>query len=405
MLLTDQIKMILKGTQEIINLQELEDKLKQKEKLIVKLGIDPTANSIHLGFAVVLRKFRLFQDLGHETYLVLGDFTALIGDPSGKSKTRPMLTKQEIEENLKTYFKQLAKIIDLNKTKIVYNSTWLNKLTPYEIISLTSRYTLAQMLEREDFKNRYLNREPISLHELMYPLFQAYDSVYLKADVELGGIDQKFNFLVTRYIQEKYNQEPEVAVMMPILEGLDGVNKMSKSLNNYVGIDEEPLTMFSKIMTIPDNLIYRYYELCTNLPTETIEKLKEINKNRNPRDVKLELAKEIVSIYHSEELANLAFEEFIKIYSKKDLPSDIPSHYIPPNIINEENKVNIIDLLYISGIVESKSEAKRLISQGGVYVISNDITKRIDLSNKFIQFTEPMIIKIGKFNYYKIEKK
>ena len=405
MLVTNQIKMILKGTQEVINLEELEDKLKRKEKLIVKLGIDPTANSIHLGFAVVLRKFRLFQDLGHDTYLVLGDFTALIGDPSGKSKTRPMLTKEEIEDNLKTYFKQLAKIIDLNKTKIVYNSSWLNKLSPYEIISLASKYTLAQMLEREDFKNRYLNREPISLHELMYPLFQAYDSVYLKADVELGGIDQKFNFLVTRYIQEKYDQEPEVAVMMPILEGLDGVNKMSKSLNNYVGIDEDPLTMFSKIMTIPDNLIYRYYELCTNLPTETIEKLKEMNKDRNPRDVKLELAKEIVSIYHSEELANQAFEEFIKIYSKKDLPSNIPIHYIPPNIINEENKVNIIDLLYISGIVESKSEAKRLISQGGVYIIFNDTSNKLDLANKYIDFFEPMIIKIGKFNYYKIEKK
>ena len=405
MLVSNQIDLILSKTQEVIDIKELEDKLKRKEKLIVKLGIDPTANTIHLGFAVVLKKFRLFQDLGHDTYLVLGDFTALIGDPSGKSKTRPMLKPEEIKENLSTYFKQLAKIIDMNKVKIVYNSSWLSNLKPYEIISLASKYTLAQMLEREDFKNRYLNKEPISLHELLYPLFQAYDSVYLKADVELGGIDQKFNFLVTRYIQEKYNQEPEVAIMMPILEGLDGINKMSKSLGNYVGIDEEPLLMFSKIMSIPDNLIYRYYELCTNLPIETIRKLEEINKGRNPRDVKLELAKEIVSIYHSEEIANQTLEEFIKVYSKKELPSDIPVHYIPPNIINEENKVNIIDLLYISGIVDSKSEAKRLISQGGVYLINDNNILKLSLSNKFIDFVEPMLIKIGKFNYYKIERK
>lgn len=397
MTIKEQLEKILQNTQEIINLEELESKLSRKSKLKVKLGIDPTANSIHLGFAVVLRKFKLFQDLGHETILVLGDFTALIGDPSGKNKTRPMLTQKEIEENLKTYLPQLGKIIDLQKTKIVYNSQWLSNLKPEEIIKLTSKYTLAQMLEREDFKNRYKSNEPISLHELMYPLFQAYDSVYLQADVELGGIDQKFNFIVTRYIQEKYNQEPEVAIMLPILEGIDGVNKMSKSLGNYIGIDEDPLTMFTKIMSINDNLIKRYFQLCTNLPEENIEKFFKIYEN--PRDIKYILAKEIVSIYHSEEKANKAYEEFVNIYSQKNLPSHIPVFKINSELIDSQNNLNIIEALYAAGILESKAEAKRLLSQGGIYLNGQKLTQKI------VKFQKPFIIRIGKFNYYQIEVK
>ncbi len=397
MTIKEQLEKISRNTQEIINLEELESKLSRKSKLKVKLGIDPTANSIHLGFAVVLRKFKLFQDLGHETILVLGDFTALIGDPSGKNKTRPMLTQKEIEENLKTYLPQLGKIIDLQKTKIVYNSQWLSNLKPEEIIKLTSRYTLAQMLEREDFKNRYKSNEPISLHELMYPLFQAYDSVYLQADVELGGIDQKFNFIVTRYIQEKYNQEPEVAIMLPILEGIDGVNKMSKSLGNYIGIDEDPLTMFTKIMSINDNLIKRYFQLCTNLPEENIEKFFKIYEN--PRDIKYILAKEIVSIYHSEEKANKAYEEFVNIYSQKNLPSHIPFFKINSELIDSQNNLNIIEALYAAGILESKAEAKRLLSQGGIYLNGQKLTQKI------VKFQKPFIIRIGKFNYYQIEVK
>ncbi|MFN3995099.1 MAG: tyrosine--tRNA ligase [bacterium] len=393
--LVGQLEKIIANTQEIISLEELKEKLSKKEKLTVKLGIDPTANTIHLGFAVVLRKFRLFQELGHNTYLILGDFTALIGDPSGKNKTRPMLTKEQIEENLKTYIPQLGKIIDLKKTNIVYNSQWLSTLKPEEIVKLSSKYTLAQMLEREDFKNRYKSNEPISLHELLYPLFQAYDSVYIKADIELGGIDQKFNFIVTRYIQEKYDQEPEIAIMMPILEGTDGVNKMSKSLGNYIGINDEPNLMFTKIMSIPDNLIKRYFDLCTNLPSENVEKLFSLHSN--PRDIKLILAKEIVSIYHGEDKAQQAFEEFINVYSKKDLPSEIPVFKIPANLIDKDNNVNIIEALYVSGIVESKAEAKRLLSQGGIYLNGQK------LSQKSVKFQEPFIIRIGKFNYYKIE--
>ncbi|MFN4220137.1 MAG: tyrosine--tRNA ligase [bacterium] len=393
--LVGQLEKIIANTQEIISLEELKEKLSKKEKLTVKLGIDPTANTIHLGFAVVLRKFRLFQELGHNTYLILGDFTALIGDPSGKNKTRPMLTKEQIEENLKTYIPQLGKIIDLKKTNIVYNSQWLSTLKPEEIVKLSSKYTLAQMLEREDFKNRYKSNEPISLHELLYPLFQAYDSVYIKADIELGGIDQKFNFVVTRYIQEKYDQEPEIAIMMPILEGTDGVNKMSKSLGNYIGINDEPNLMFTKIMSIPDNLIKRYFDLCTNLPSENVEKLFSLHSN--PRDIKLILAKEIVSIYHGEDKAQQAFEEFINVYSKKDLPSEIPVFKIPVNLIDKDNNVNIIEALYVSGIVESKAEAKRLLSQGGIYLNGQK------LSQKSVKFQEPFIIRIGKFNYYKIE--
>lgn len=393
--ISSQLRKILENTEEVINVEELKGKLLKKERLVVKLGIDPTASSIHLGFAVVLRKFRIFQELGHETYLILGDFTALIGDPSGKNKTRPMLTKEQIEENLKTYIPQLGKIIDLKKTKIVYNSEWLSKLTPYEIIKLTSNYTLAQMLEREDFKNRYKSNEPISLHELLYPLFQAYDSVSLKADIELGGIDQKFNFLVARYIQEKYGQEPEVAIMMPILEGTDGVNKMSKSLGNYIGIDEEPNLMFTKLMSIPDNLIERYFKLCTNLPQENIEKF--FSLYNNPKDIKLILAKEIVSLYHGEEKANQAFEEFINVYSKKELPSQIPIFKIPSNLIDKENNINIIEALYLSGITESKAEAKRLLSQGGIYINGQKLIQKIT------KFQDPFIIRIGKFNYYKLE--
>ncbi|MCS7243560.1 MAG: tyrosine--tRNA ligase [Candidatus Calescibacterium sp.] len=392
----DQILKIIENTEEVINVEELEKKLTKKEKLTVKLGIDPTANSIHLGFAVVLRKFRLFQDLGHETFLILGDFTALIGDPSGKNKTRPMLTKEQIQENLKTYIPQLGKIIDLSKTKIVYNSEWLSKMKPEEIIKLTSQYTLAQMLEREDFKNRYRSNEPISLHELLYPLFQAYDSVHLKADIELGGIDQKFNFLVTRYIQEKYNQEPEIAVMMPILEGIDGINKMSKSLNNFIGIDEKPLDMFVKVMSIPDNLIKRYFNLCTSIPSENVDKL--FSLYNNPKDIKLILAKEIVSIYHGESKANESYDEFINIYSKRELPSNIPLIKLPKSLIDNDNNINIIDALYLTGLVESKAEAKRLLSHGGIYLNGNKITSKI------VKYSDPFILRLGKFNYYSLIK-
>lgn len=390
----EQIKKIIENTEEVIDIQELENKLLRKERLVVKLGIDPTANSIHLGFAVVLRKFRLFQELGHKTYLILGDFTALIGDPSGKNKTRPMLTKEQINENLKTYLPQLGKIIDLSKTEIVYNSEWLSKLRPEEIIRLSSKYTLAQMLEREDFKNRYKSNEPISLHEILYPLFQAYDSVHLEADIELGGIDQKFNFLVARYIQEKYGQEPEVAIMMPILEGIDGKNKMSKSLNNYIGIDENPLDMFVKTMSIPDELIKRYFKLCTNLPEENIEKLFLLYTN--PKDIKLILAREIVSIYHGEEISQKCYEEFINIYSKRELPTNIPIVKIPKSLIDNQGNINIIDALYFTGLTESKAEAKRLLSHGGIYLNGNKLT------NKVIQYSKPFIIRIGKFNYYSL---
>jgi len=398
----DKVKKIIENTEEVISQEELIEKLKKKEKLIVKLGIDPTANSIHLGFAVVLRKFRLLQDLGHETYLILGDFTALIGDPSGKNKTRPMLTKEQIEENLKTYIPQLGKVIDLSKTKIVYNSSWLSSLKVEEIIKLCSKYTLAQMLEREDFKNRYKSNEPISLHEILYPLFQAYDSVHLKADIELGGIDQKFNFLVARYIQEKYNQEPEVAIMMPILEGIDGVNKMSKSLGNYIAIDDTPTDMFVKVMSINDNLIKRYFKLCTNLNEESVEKLFSVYDN--PKDIKLILAKEIVSIYHNQEEAQKAYEEFIKVYSKGELPSNIPTFYFPSHLLDKDNNLNLIDALYFSGILESKSEAKRLLSQGGIYLV-NKSQKDKKVLEKVIKYEHPLIIRIGKFNYYSLEKK
>ncbi len=390
-----QLEVISRGVEEIITPEELEDKLKRKDRLTVKLGIDPTAKDIHLGFAVVLRKFRQFQDLGHRCVLILGDFTAMVGDPSGKSKTRPMLSKEQIEENVKTYLKQMSKIISVEKAEVVYNSEWLGKMSLEELIRLASKYTLAQMLEREDFKNRYKSQSPIGLHELLYPLFQAYDSVYLNADVELGGIDQRFNILVARYIQKQYGQEPEVAVLTPVLEGLDGVQKMSKSLGNYVGISEKPEVMFSKLMTVPDHLIPRYMLLATDIPLQDIEAFKEGMESGklNPRDVKMIMAQEIVRLYWGDKAAERAKEEFIKVYSKGELPSEVESISVPKQLIADDGTVNLIDLLLHAGLADSRREAKRMIDSGALEIDGEKVQR--GTRNLRVQ-KERLLIKYGK---------
>ncbi|HAV42373.1 MAG TPA: tyrosine--tRNA ligase [Acidobacteria bacterium] len=423
----EQMKLLKKGAVDIIQEEDLRKKLEKSRKenkpLKVKAGFDPTAPDIHLGHTVLLRKMKHFQELGHEVIFLIGDFTGLIGDPSGRSATRPAMTREEINKNAETYKQQVFKILDPEKTIIDFNSRWLGKLTSFEIIKLTSKYTVARILERDDFTKRFKAGLPISVHELLYPLMQAYDSVALQADIELGGTDQTFNLLVGREIQREYGQEPQVVLTVPLLEGLDGVEKMSKSLGNYVGINEPPEEMFGKLMSISDELMFRYYELLTDIETEQIEKWqKEAKEGQiNPRDLKAQLAKMIVADFWGEELARKAAEEFDRIFKHKDLPSEMEEKVIElsvqsgnePFASGEAAKkagqaewqqpgatVGLVDVLTNLGIVPSRGEAKRLIRQGGVYLDGqriDDIEHRLDGSKP------EQILKIGKRKFYRLK--
>ena len=395
----EQIRVLEKGVVEIVPEGGLKAKLKKvKEEnrpLIVKLGADPSAPDIHMGHTVVLRKLKDFQRCGHRVIFLIGDFTGMIGDPSGKSKTRKPLTKEEVSKNAETYKKQIFKILDPDKTEIVFNSEWNSPLRFEDVLNLTSKYTVAQMLERDDFQKRYQKGEGITITEFMYSLVQGYDSVILKADVEVGGIDQKFNLLVGRSLQKEYGQEPQICVMMPLLEGLDGVNKMSKSLNNYIGIDDVPNEMFGKIMSINDTMILKYFMLLTDLSLSEIELIhSEMEKGMNPRDAKIRLAKEIIMTYYSKDDADRAEEEFNRVFSKKDLPQDIPEYKV------SENEIWIIKLLTDSGLITSSSEGRRLIKGGGLY-INNE---RINDQNLNLKIEDNMIIKAGKLKFIKIKK-
>ncbi len=388
------IEVIKRNTVEIIPEDELFEKLKRSEKLRVKLGIDPTAPDIHLGLAVVLRKLRDFQDLGHQAVLIVGDFTAKIGDPSGRNKTRPQLTDAEIKENMENYKPQIFKILKEKQTEFRYNSEWLGKLSSEDIIKLAAKFTVAQVIERDDISKRLKKNEPIALHELLYALFQGYDSVAVRADIELGGTDQKFNLLFGRELQRVFGQELQVAIMMPLLEGLDGVRKMSKSYGNYVGITESPKEMFGKLMSIPDTLILKYLELTTNLNEIEINNIKRnLKEGTNPRDIKLRLAREVVSIYHSQEEARKAEEEFLQVFSKKELPTEIPS-YTP-----QEKKIWIVKLLVDSGLAPTRNEARRLIEQGGVKL--DRIT--VKDTNLELEIEKDIILKVGKRKFLKIK--
>jgi tyrosyl-tRNA synthetase len=365
---TEQMAALRRGADDIITEAELEAKLARGKPMRVKLGIDPTAPDVHLGWAVVLRKLRQFQDFGHTACLIVGDFTAMIGDPTGKSKTRRQLSREEVMGYVERLKPQLFRILDPERTQVYYNADWLGKMTFAEVIQLASRYTVARILEREDFANRLANNLPLGMHEILYPLCQGYDSVAIEADVELGGSDQRFNNLVGRDLQREYGQEPQIVFLMPLLIGLDGKEKMSQSLGNYIGICEPPDQMFGKVMSLPDELMTHYFVLCTDVPLEEVEALeRDWREGRvNPRDVKRRLAREIVALYHSPDAAAHADEEFVRIFSQRQAPTDAPEVAIPPHLIREDGTVMLAALIAGIGYAPSNSEARRLIQGGGV---------------------------------------
>ena len=351
-----------RGSDEIIPLDELKAKLKKGKPLKIKAGFDPTAPDLHLGHTVLINKLKQLQDLGHEILFLIGDFTAMIGDPTGKSATRPPLSDEQIQENSKTYQDQVFKILDKNKTQVVFNSHWMKKLSSADMIKLASQQTVARMLERDDFSKRYKSGQGISIHEFLYPLVQGYDSVALEADVELGGTDQKFNLLMGRELQKNNNQEPQIILTMPILEGLDGVQKMSKSLNNYIAIDDSPDEMFGKIMSISDDLMWRYLELLSFESMETIDSWKkEVDQGENPRNIKFRLANEIITRFHSEEDAKVANQNFIDRFAKNQIPDEMDEYQF-------EAGIKIGNLLKDANLVDSTSEAFRMIKQGAVKI-------------------------------------
>lgn len=398
----EQMKIILKGVHLCVNeeelLRKLENAYRHNKPLIIKLGLDPSAPDIHLGHAVVLRKIKQMQDLGHTVVIVIGDFTGKIGDPTGKSKTRTALTDEQVKENARTYCEQIFKILDKEKTIVRFNSEWLSKLTFEDVIRLAATTTVARMLERDDFRNRYDKGIPIGLHEFFYPLMQAYDSVELKADIELGGTDQTFNILLGRTLQKSLGQEQQTAIFMPILEGLDGVEKMSKSLGNYIGISEPAEVMFKKVMEIPDDLIIKYYELATDEHPDDIENIKRrLAKGTNPRDIKLELANIITSLYHTSEDTMKAAEYYDIAFSKKSVPDNIPSIIID---LDKDLLNDIIPRLIDLGYVNSKSDFVRLVKQGGVKINGEKVNED-DLNQVLINGD---VIKIGKMRFIKIIK-
>lgn len=394
---------IRRGTAEIIPEEELAAKLERSLRtgrpLKVKLGLDPTAPDIHLGHTVVLHKLRQFQELGHQVIIIIGDFTGRIGDPTGRTETRKQLSEEEIEANAQTYHEQIFKILDPKRTQVTFNSQWLAPLTFKEVIELTSKYTVARMLEREDFARRFKEGLPISIHEFFYPLMQGYDSVALEADVEVGGTDQKFNLLMGRVLQREYGQEPQVALMLPILEGLDGVQKMSKSLGNYIGINEPPQEMYGKTMSIPDGLILRYFELVTPISLEELAAIREglASGSLHPRDAKMRLAREIVAFYHGAEAAQLAEEEFRRVFQQRELPSEVPEI----KVAREEfdgGRIWLPRLLVLAGLVGSTSEARRLIQQGGVRLNN----QRIDDPDLEVDLGEGVLLQVGKRRFARV---
>lgn len=394
----EQMRIIMKGVDDLIDEKELREKLIKSEKegkpMIVKLGLDPSAPDIHLGHTVVLRKMKQLQDLGHQIVIIIGDFTGKIGDPTGKSKARKALTTEQVLANAKTYEEQIFKVLDKEKTIVRFNSEWLAKLNFEDVIKLAATITVARMLEREDFKKRYEGQMPISVHEFFYPLMQAYDSIALEADIELGGTDQRFNLLMGRSLQREFGMESQIVIMMPLIEGLDGKEKMSKSLGNYIGIDEEAGIMYQKSMEIPDELIIKYYNLVTDVHPDEVNKIESQLKEGsvNPRDIKMNLAREIVTLYHGEESAKEAEERFKSVFQKGQIPEDIQT------IQANEDGFDLIEVLVDNEIVKSKSEVRRLASQGGIKVNGEKVE---DLST--IVKESELVVQIGKKKFVKIE--
>ncbi|WP_422732687.1 tyrosine--tRNA ligase [Methylomarinovum tepidoasis] len=391
------LALIKRGTEEILPQQELVERLRSGRPLRVKAGFDPTAPDLHLGHTVLLNKLKQFQDLGHETIFLIGDFTAMIGDPTGKSQTRPPLTRDEVIENARTYEEQIFKILDPEKTLVMFNSSWMNAMSAADLIQLAGKYTVARMLERDDFSKRYQSGQAIAIHEFLYPLIQGYDSVALRADVELGGTDQKFNLLVGRHLQESYGQKPQVVITLPLLEGLDGVQKMSKSLGNYVGITEPPEEQFGKLMSISDELMWRYFELLSFRPMEEIEDWKRAcAEGANPRDFKVRLALEIVARFHGEEAARKALEQFEARFKRGALPEDLETVTVTAP---EPEGIGIAHLLREVGLVKSTSEALRMIRQGAVKIDG----ERVEDPKRVIPPGRIHIFQVGKRRFAKVE--
>ncbi len=403
MTIEEQFQAIKRGTIEIVPEDGLRAKLKKSQEtgkpLKIKLGIDPTAPDIHIGFAVVLRKMRQFQDLGHQVILIVGDFTASIGDPSGKSETRPMLSSEQIRANAETFTNQFWLILDRAKTTLTFNGDWLGKMTFGDVVRETSRVTVARILERDDFQKRLAQERPVGLHELLYPIAQALDSVEIGADVEIGGSDQRFNILMGRDLQEANGMEPQVGLFMPILPGLDGVQKMSKSLGNYVGVTDEPNDMFGKLMSIPDNVMPDYYTLCTDVPLEEIETIKQqlALGELHPMDAKKRLAREIVTIYHSAEAAAAAQTEFERVFSSREVPQDMPEVTLQPSDL-ENGEIRLVKLITLAGLAPSGSEARRLIQSGAVSIDGEKLTDV--MAN--VSPADDQVLRVGKLKFARL---
>ncbi len=389
------LDLIKRGTEEVLPEALLIKKLERGQPLKIKAGFDPTAPDLHIGHTVLINKLRQFQELGHEVIFLIGDFTGMIGDPTGKSVTRPPLTREEVLENAKTYEHQIFKILDPARTTVLFNSSWMGEMSAVDLIQLAAKHTVARMLERDDFNKRYTGGQPIAIHEFLYPLVQGYDSVALKADVELGGTDQKFNLLVGRQLQEAYGQEPQVVITLPILEGLDGVQKMSKSLNNYIAITDPPDEMFGKIMSISDDLMWRYFELLSFRPMDEIESWRtQVSEGANPRDMKVRLAEELVARFHDQDLAKKAHETFVARFQKGQIPDEMPEFRLK----TEDAGYPIANLLKDAGLVASTSEANRMIKQGAVRVDGEKVTD----SSASIVSGATSVYQVGKRKFARI---
>lgn len=391
----DTLDTVRRGTEEILLEEELIERLKSGKPLRVKAGFDPTAPDLHLGHTVLLNKMRQLQELGHEILFLIGDFTGMIGDPSGKNETRPPLTREQVAENALTYQKQVFKVLNPEKTKIMFNSEWMDKLSPVDLIKLAATHTVARMLERDDFHKRYTSGHAIAIHEFLYPLLQGYDSVAMKADIELGGTDQKFNLLMGRELQKHFGQKPQVVITLPLLPGLDGVKKMSKSLGNYIGIDESPNEIFGKVMSLSDETMWLYFELISFKSLAEIKKFREqVRDGLNPRDVKFLLAEEIVERFHNHDAAKKAHEDFVARFQQGALPEDMPEVQIP---VGKEG-MQIANVIKAAGLTESTSDAIRMIQQGGVKIDNEKISER----HLTLHAGASMVLQVGKRRFAKV---
>jgi tyrosyl-tRNA synthetase len=391
----ETLSIIRRGTEEILVEEELVEKLKSGRPLRVKAGFDPTAPDLHLGHTVLLNKMRQLQDLGHEILFLIGDFTGMIGDPSGKNETRPPLTREQVNENALTYQKQVFKVLDPKKTKIMFNSTWGDKLTAVDLIKLAATHTVARMLERDDFHKRFTSEQPIAIHEFLYPLLQGYDSVAMEADIELGGTDQKFNLLMGRELQKHYGLKPQIIITLPLLPGLDGVKKMSKSLNNYIGIDESPEQIFGKVMSLSDESMWLYFELVSFRTLDDIKKLRDdVNQGTNPRDIKFLLAEEIAARFHDAEAGKRAREQFISQFQQGKMPDDMPEIKVSVGAAG----MLIANVMKAAGLVESTSEANRMLQQGAVRLDG----ERVENRNLLINAEKTFILQVGKRRFAKV---